>query len=153
MIVKLLCRLELGIALPRPLKWWHHMTTGWTQWEQSGSQPGSGSSRSECSIIPLRLWPVYVCVYVLYWICVHVYVHCMCSTLTRIDEPYPMLVLCGPPGSGKGYFCKLLVEEFPSFFGLGWVHLHVPTCVLQFLTHGPHFIDLHLHLRLCGLVG
>lgn len=22
------CRLELGIALPRPLKWWHHMTIG-----------------------------------------------------------------------------------------------------------------------------
>ena len=44
-----------------------------------------------------------------------------CSTLTQIEEPYPMLVLCGPPGSGKGYFCKLLVEEFPGFFGLGYV--------------------------------
>ena len=52
---------------------------------------------------------------VLCTLCIIVY-----STLTRIDEPYPMLVLCGPPGSGKGYFCKLLVEEFPSFFGLGW---------------------------------
>ena len=59
-------------------------------------------------------------------ISIHLHVHvctflnmCMCSTLTRIDEPYPMLVLCGPPGSGKGYFCKLLVEEFPNFFGLG----------------------------------
>ena len=41
------------------------------------------------------------------------------STLTRVEEPYPMLVLCGPPGSGKGYLTKLLVEEFPSFFGLG----------------------------------
>ena len=49
----------------------------------------------------------------------YMYVYFYCSTLTRIDEPYPMLVLCGPPGSGKGYFCKLLVEEFPSFFGLG----------------------------------
>ena len=36
------------------------------------------------------------------------------STLTRVEEPYPMLVLCGPPGSGKGYLTKLLVEEFPS---------------------------------------
>lgn len=41
------------------------------------------------------------------------------STLTHVEEPYPMLVLCGPPGSGKGYLTKLLVEEFPSFFGLG----------------------------------
>ena len=41
------------------------------------------------------------------------------STLTRLDEPYPMLVLCGPPGSGEEYFVRLLVEEFPSFFGLG----------------------------------
>ena len=41
------------------------------------------------------------------------------STLTRLEEPYPMLVLCGPPGSGKGHFSRLLVEEFPSFFGLG----------------------------------
>lgn len=41
------------------------------------------------------------------------------STLTRLDEPYPMLVLCGPPGAGKGHFTKLLVDEFPSFFGLG----------------------------------
>ena len=44
---------------------------------------------------------------------------CHHSTLTRVDEPYPMLVLCGPPGSGKGHFAKVLVDEFPSFFGLG----------------------------------
>ena len=41
------------------------------------------------------------------------------STLTQLDEPYPMLVLCGPHGSGKGFFTQLLVEEFSSFFGLG----------------------------------
>lgn len=44
------------------------------------------------------------------------------STLTRVDEPYPMLVLCGPPGAGKAYFTRLLVDEFPSFFGLGVSH-------------------------------
>ena len=43
------------------------------------------------------------------------------STLTHIDEPYPMLVLCGPPGSAKGMYSQSLVEEFPSFFGLGYV--------------------------------
>lgn len=48
----------------------------------------------------------------------HVHTH---STLTRLDEPYPMLILCGPLGSGKSYFVRLLVEEFPSFFGLGSV--------------------------------
>ena len=46
-------------------------------------------------------------------------VDCVHSTLTQLDEPYPMLVLCGPMASGKGYFTQLLVEEFPSFFGLG----------------------------------
>ena len=50
---------------------------------------------------------------------------CICyiptSTLTHVNEPYPMLILCGPPGAGKGHFAQLLVEEFPSFFGLGWV--------------------------------
>lgn len=43
------------------------------------------------------------------------------STLTEVDEPYPMLVLCGPHGSGKGFYTQLLVEEFSSFFGLGSV--------------------------------
>ena len=42
-----------------------------------------------------------------------------CSTLTRLDEPYPMLVLCGPTGSGQEQFVRHLVDEFPSFFGLG----------------------------------
>ena len=41
------------------------------------------------------------------------------STLTQLDEPYPMLVLCGPRGSGKGFYTQSLVEEFSSFFGLG----------------------------------
>jgi len=44
-----------------------------------------------------------------------------CSTLTSIDEPYPMLVLCGPRGSGKGYLSKRLVGDFPDFFGMGYV--------------------------------
>lgn len=41
------------------------------------------------------------------------------STLTSIDEPYPMLVLCGPRGSGKGYLSRKLVGDFPDFFGMG----------------------------------
>ncbi len=57
------------------------------------------------------LYIVFVCV-----LCLYLHVR---STLTQPDEPYPMLVICGPPGSGKGYFCQLLVEEFPNFFGLG----------------------------------
>ncbi|XP_065912424.1 leucine-rich repeat and guanylate kinase domain-containing protein-like isoform X2 [Dysidea avara] len=44
------------------------------------------------------------------------------STLTSIDEPYPMLVLCGPRGSGKGYLSKRLVGDFPDFFGMGVSH-------------------------------
>lgn len=68
------------------------------------------------------------------------YMYCLtCSTLTRIDEPYPMLVLCGPPGSGKGYFCKLLVEEFPSFFGLGYVHM-----MYMYIVHVHGWIAVEL---------
>lgn len=44
------------------------------------------------------------------------------STLTSIDEPYPMLVLCGPHGSGKGHLSRKLVEDFPDFFGMGVSH-------------------------------
>lgn len=44
------------------------------------------------------------------------------STLTSIDEPYPMLVLCGPRGSGKGYLSRKLVGDFPDFFGMGVSH-------------------------------
>ena len=44
---------------------------------------------------------------------------CHHSTLTSIDEPYPMLVLCGPRGSGKGYLSRKLVGDFPDFFGMG----------------------------------
>lgn len=72
------------------------------------------------------------------------YIH---STLTRLDEPYPMLVLCGPLGSGKSYFVRLLVEEFPSFFGLGsvihcvWesIHTYIPTYSVSHTTRpqGP----------------
>ena len=41
------------------------------------------------------------------------------STLTHPSEPYPMLVLCGPLGAGKGYMVRRLVEDFPTYFGLG----------------------------------
>ena len=54
---------------------------------------------------------------------VTVYFVCTYSTLTQPDEPYPMLVLCGPIGSGKELYAQQLVEEFPSFFGLGYALL------------------------------
>jgi Leucine-rich repeat (LRR) protein/guanylate kinase len=63
------------------------------------------------------------------------------STLTRLDEPYPMLVLCGPPGSGGGYFVRLLVEEFPSFFGLGVSHTTQPQEPRQSHGRDYYFID------------
>ena len=42
------------------------------------------------------------------------------STLPSVDTPYPMLILCGPPGSGKRYLARRLCQEFPDFFGFGW---------------------------------
>jgi len=54
------------------------------------------------------------------------YILSQCSTLTSIDEPYPMLVLCGPRGSGKGYLSKHLVGDFPDFFGMGYVVAYLP---------------------------
>ncbi len=54
-------------------------------------------------------------------ICIIIVCYYNCSTLTQTDEPYPMLVLCGPNGSGKEYYAQQLVEEFPSFFGLGYI--------------------------------
>jgi guanylate kinase len=48
------------------------------------------------------------------------------STLTHPSEPYPMLVLCGPLGAGKGYMVRRLVEDFPTYFGLGISHTTRP---------------------------
>lgn len=44
------------------------------------------------------------------------------STLPSVDTPYPMLILCGPPGSGKRYLARRLCQEFPDFFGFGISH-------------------------------
>lgn len=44
------------------------------------------------------------------------------STLPSVDTPYPMLILCGPPGSGKRYLARRLCQEFPDFFGFGICH-------------------------------
>lgn len=44
------------------------------------------------------------------------------STLPSVDTPYPMLILCGPPGSGKRYLARRLCQEFPDFFGFGVCH-------------------------------
>ena len=53
-----------------------------------------------------------------------IYIHCNCnncSTLPSIETPYPMLVLCGPQGAGKKDLALKLVDEFPDYFGYGWV--------------------------------
>ncbi|KAJ7382952.1 hypothetical protein OS493_031728 [Desmophyllum pertusum] len=44
------------------------------------------------------------------------------STLPSVDTPYPMLILCGPAGSGKRYLARRLCQEFPDFFGFGICH-------------------------------
>ncbi|XP_068715190.1 leucine-rich repeat and guanylate kinase domain-containing protein-like [Montipora foliosa] len=44
------------------------------------------------------------------------------STLPSVDMPYPMLILCGPCGSGKRYLSRRLCQEFPDFFGFGVCH-------------------------------
>ncbi|KAL9960961.1 hypothetical protein ACROYT_G034471 [Oculina patagonica] len=44
------------------------------------------------------------------------------STLPSVDTPYPMLILCGPPGSGKRHLARRLCQEFPDFFGFGICH-------------------------------
>ncbi|CAI8019545.1 Leucine-rich repeat and guanylate kinase domain-containing protein [Geodia barretti] len=63
------------------------------------------------------------------------------STLTRLDEPYPMLVMCGPPGSGHEQFVRHLVDEFPSFFGLGVSHTTQPQGPRQGHGRDYYFID------------
>jgi len=72
---------------------------------------------------------------------VHKPVRLRFSTLTRLEEPYPMLVLCGPPGSGKGHFSRLLVEEFPSFFGLGVSHTTRPQQFKESHGRDYYYID------------
>ncbi|XP_038062222.1 leucine-rich repeat and guanylate kinase domain-containing protein-like [Patiria miniata] len=44
------------------------------------------------------------------------------STLPSMETPYPMLVLVGPPGSGKHELAHKLVAEFPTYFGYGISH-------------------------------
>ncbi|XP_022098760.1 leucine-rich repeat and guanylate kinase domain-containing protein-like isoform X2 [Acanthaster planci] len=44
------------------------------------------------------------------------------STLPSMETPYPMLVLVGPPGSGKNELAHKLVAEFPTYFGYGISH-------------------------------
>ena len=45
------------------------------------------------------------------------------STLPSVETPYPMLVLVGPQGAGKKDLALKLVEEFPDYFGYGWVKI------------------------------
>ncbi|XP_071792504.1 leucine-rich repeat and guanylate kinase domain-containing protein-like [Asterias amurensis] len=44
------------------------------------------------------------------------------STLPSIETPYPMLMLVGPPGSGKTKIAQKLTAEFPTYFGCGISH-------------------------------
>ena len=43
------------------------------------------------------------------------------STLPSESTPYPMLILVGPNGMYKHELILKLVEEFPDYFGLGFV--------------------------------
>ncbi len=45
----------------------------------------------------------------------------LCSTLPSVETPYPLLVLCGPQGAGKKDLALKLVDEFPDYFGYGFV--------------------------------
>ncbi|XP_071960647.1 leucine-rich repeat and guanylate kinase domain-containing protein-like [Antedon mediterranea] len=46
----------------------------------------------------------------------------LASTLPTKDQPYPMLIIVGPVGSGKRELSQKLVEEFPEYFGYGVPH-------------------------------
>ena len=78
------------------------------------------------------------CQFLLVHMFTFLHVHCTCtcsisylfSTLSQLDEPYPMLVLCGPACSGKEAYAQQLVEEFPSFFGLGFVRCGIEEMIL-----------------------
>lgn len=38
------------------------------------------------------------------------------STLPNIDSPYPILILCGPDGSGVGDVARRLAKEYSEYF-------------------------------------
>ncbi|RNA05683.1 Leucine-rich repeat and guanylate kinase domain-containing [Brachionus plicatilis] len=38
------------------------------------------------------------------------------STLPNIDSPYPILLLCGPEGSGTSHMATRLAKQFPEYF-------------------------------------
>jgi len=67
------------------------------------------------------------------------------STLSS-NEPYPMLVICGPTGLGKKYLAKKLSLEFPSFFGVGVGHTTRPICTnLQYGSQPQEQIGVAYH--------
>lgn len=41
------------------------------------------------------------------------------STMSNINDPYPMLVMVGPEGSGNKELAMKLAEEFSENFGYG----------------------------------
>ena len=120
----------------------------------------------ECDHLLYRCIPVCVCMHIRKYIFayVHTYTHtymCMTllllvpptstpSTLTHPSEPYPMLILCGPLGAGKGYMARRLVEDFPTYFGLGYdvtrPHTHTPQPHhITYPTTTPHHTP-HTHI-------
>eukprot|EP00117_Sycon_ciliatum_P026520 scpid26409/ scgid2674/ Leucine-rich repeat and guanylate kinase domain-containing protein len=48
------------------------------------------------------------------------------TTMPGKDTSYPMLILVGPPGTGKKFLCQRLLEDFSEFFGFGVSHTTRP---------------------------
>ncbi|XP_033106765.1 leucine-rich repeat and guanylate kinase domain-containing protein-like [Anneissia japonica] len=65
----------------------------------------------------------------------------LASTLPTTDQPYPILILVGPVGSGKRELAQKLVVDFPEYFGYGVPHStrapqngELESCDFRFVT-------------------
>ena len=112
-----------------------------------------------CDHLLYRCIPVCLCMHISTYLHMYTYTYMTLllfvpptstpSTLTHPSEPYPMLILCGPLGAGKGYMARRLVEDFPTYFGLGYdvTHPH-PTTTPHHTPHNhttPHHTP-HTHI-------